>query len=103
MNDPQKWLDYLEGTLPEDERRRLEEEIAQSDFLKEALEGLKPLREKEDLREVSRQLNQQLRKQLKNRKPHRRSRASMNQVWVIVTLLVVLLFIFLGYYFYTHS
>ena len=42
--DPQVWLDYLDGKLPEEERQHLEEEIAHSEFLREALEGLLPLK-----------------------------------------------------------
>lgn len=101
--DPQKWLDYLEGNLPEEERRRLEEEIARSENLREAMEGLKPLKDKEDLREVNQQLNLQLRKQLAQKPRKKSRRPAAVQMWVIVALLVILLFIFLGYYFYTHS
>lgn len=101
--DPQKWLDYLEGNLPEEERRRLEAEIAQSDFLKEAMEGLEPLKGKEDLREIDRQLSSHLHKQLAQRNRKKNRRSATVQLWMIVALLVILLFIFLGYYFYTHS
>jgi type VI protein secretion system component VasF len=100
---PQKWLDFLEGRLPEDERREMEEAIDHSDLLKDALEGLQPLQGKEDLQEITRQLNQHLHKQLAARKRPRRDRTPMPFFWVIVALVVVLAIIFLGYYFYTRS
>lgn len=100
---PQRWLDFLEGRLPEDERRRMEEAIDESDFLKEALQGLQPLQGKEDLAEITRQLNQHLHKQLAARKRPRRTQPPMPFFWVIVAMVIVLAIIFLGYYFYTRS
>lgn len=100
--DPQKWLDYLDGKLSPDEARQLEEEIAQSEFLRDALEGLRPLREKGDIQKTTRELNQQLYKRLASRKRTRRT-ADLPLIWVVVALLIILAITFLGYYFYSRK
>ena len=100
--DPQVWLDYLDGKLPEEERQHLEEEIAHSEFLREALEGLLPLKGTVDLREVTRQLNRQLDRQLSTRKRGRLHSPQHFLLWACIALVVVLTVIMLGYYFYSH-
>jgi anti-sigma factor RsiW len=102
QGDPQVWLDYLDGKLPEDQRLRLEEEIGRSEFLKEALEGLRPIRDKVDVAEVTRQLNQQLRKQLASRKRKRGRKAQPSLLWTGVAIILILVLIFAGFYIYTH-
>lgn len=97
-----KLLDYLDGKLPEDQRQQLEEEIARSAFLQEALEGLQPIKGTMDIREVTRQLNQQLRKQISARKRPRRVRPAISLLWIVVALAIVLTIILLGYYFYAR-
>ncbi|TDX00777.1 hypothetical protein [Dinghuibacter silviterrae] len=102
--DPQKWLDYLDGKLPEEEARRLEAEIAKSEFLREALEGLRPFAGKgEALRKTTRELNQRLHQQLAPAKRARRTPLAVPLLWVVVALLVILAVILLGYYFYTRK
>jgi anti-sigma factor RsiW len=99
----QQWLDYLDGKLPEDEARRLEEEIEKSEFLREALQGLRPLAGKEDLRETTRMLNQQLQQQLAARKRVRHKPLTVPLLWVVAALVIILVVIFLGFYFYSRK
>jgi hypothetical protein len=98
--DPQKWLDYLEGKLPENERRALEEEIAGSDFLKEALEGLTPPDSGVDLNRIVGQLNQQLRQKLVVKRKRRTSKDVTPQTWAWVAVVLVLTICLIGYFLY---
>ncbi len=101
--DPQKWLDYLDGKLPLEQRQLLEKEIAQSEFLRDALEGLHPLKNTVDLDAVVNHLNQQLKQQLAPRKRRRKRRAGMaEQKWGLLAILVILGLCLLGYSFYWY-
>lgn len=102
QTNPQKWLDYLEGKLPPDEERELEEEIARSEFLRDAMEGLRPIQGTVDLPKVVQQLNQQLGRQLSAQKNKRARRSLPSQQWVWVSILVILTVCLLGYYLYSR-
>jgi hypothetical protein len=100
--NPQQWLDYLDGKLPPEEMARLEEEIGQSEFLRDALEGLRPIHGKEDLSKVVRGINRGLRKQLASRERRRGLALPGQQQWVLITILVLLGVCLLGYYLYVR-
>ena len=102
--DPQKWMDYLDGKLSGEERLRLEAEIAQSEFLKDALEGLHPNQGKIDLNAVVNQLNQQLRNQLAAKKTlkKRQTKLSGNSWLWIAAVAAILGICLLGYYCFVY-
>jgi hypothetical protein len=100
--DPQKWLDFLDGKLSLEERRQMEEEIAQSDFLKDALDGLYPASGQEDLGSVMKELNKNLQRSLSPKKSRKKHRPIGDQLWIWVTIVLLLGICLLGYYFFAH-
>jgi len=90
QTDPQKWLDYLDGKLSPEEQRKLEGEIAQSDFLRDAMEGLHPVENIVDLNAVVNQLNHQLK-----RRP-----ATKGQNGTVVAILIILGVCLIGFFLY---
>jgi len=101
QTDPQKWLDYLDGKLSPEEQRKLEGEIAQSDFLRDAMEGLHPVENIVDLNAVVNQLNHQLKQQLVSRKIRRKRRpATKGQNGTVVAILIILGVCLIGFFLY---
>lgn len=100
--DPQKWLDFLDGKLTPEERKQMEEEIAQSDFLSDALEGLYPAAQTEDLRSIVKELNVNLEHSLHPKKSRAKRRPIGDQLWIWVTIVLLLGICVLGYYFFAH-
>lgn len=100
--DPQKWLDFLDGKLTPEERKKMEAEIAQSDFLSDALEGLSPAAQTEDLRSIVKELNVNLERSLHPKKSRKKRRPLGDQLWIWVTILLLLGICVLGYYFFAH-
>ena len=104
--DPRKWMDYLDGKLSPEEQHRLEDEIAQSEFLREALEGLRPP-ENVSAREhtagidaVVHQLNLQLRQQLAQKKTQRKRKELFRQSPTEIAIVVIVTLCMIGYFLY---
>lgn len=90
-------LRYLEGRATEEERFAIEDQMADSEFLNDAVEGLQGFQDQEQLKQYAAQLNLQLRKQT-NRKKRKGRRKMGSQHWVLITLVAILLLSILGYY-----
>lgn len=88
----QRWLDYLDGRLSAEEREQLEREVEDSDFLTEAMEGLREQSlPSAHLAGIVHHLNQDLHKHLDARKRKRRRDGTQHQQWIwIVAILIVL-------------
>jgi hypothetical protein len=100
--DPQRWLDFLDGKLSDQERKQMEEEIAQSEFLRDALDGLTPADARQDLQSVVKELNSNLERSLHAKKKQRKRRPLGDQLWIWVTIALLLGICLLGYFFFVH-
>jgi len=91
-------LRYLEGNASEEERYAIEKQMADSDFINDAVEGLQGFHDKQKLQQYAAQLNLQLRKQtVKDRK--RKLRRNLNsQQWTMITIVTVILLCVLAYW-----
>lgn len=104
--DPRKWLDYLDGKLSAEEQHKLEEEIAQSEFLRDALEGLRPKdnaaepTDTVNLDAIVRQLNQQLRQQLTLKKTRRKRKARFKDNPAEIAVILIIALCLIGYFLY---
>ena len=104
--NPRKWLDYLDGKLSAEEQHKLEEEIAQSDFLRDALEGLRPMdntagpADTVNLDAIVRQLNHQLRQQLTLKKTRRTRKARFKDNPAEIAVILIIALCLIGYLLY---
>src|SRR5450759_3761972 len=62
--DNQKLMDYLSAKLSAEEKHEIEKQMADSDFVNDAVEGLEDVKNKKDLSFFVEQLNADLHKQL---------------------------------------
>lgn len=88
----QSLLNYIEGRLDTEEHSRIEQAVAADPFLRDALEGLHSLQDKQQLDQVVRQLNARLRLQVNKRRQHRR-KPMVQPLWMYVLLLLLLVVI----------
>lgn len=90
-------LRYLEGRATDEERFAIEDQMADSEFLNDAVEGLQGFQDQEQLKQYVAQLNLQLRNQT-NRKKRKGRRKMGSQQWALIALVAILLLSVLGYY-----
>jgi hypothetical protein len=96
--DNQKLMDYLSGKLSPKEKHELEKQMADSEILNDAVEGLQQIKDQQKLEvyldELQKQLNTYIAKKKERRK---RSFISQNDQWIYLSIFLVLLFIVIAY------
>ncbi|AYD47006.1 hypothetical protein [Arachidicoccus soli] len=96
LTEEEKLIEYLNNNLPKPDAQKIEEAYAESDFTKDALEGLRAFKHPKSLtRNVSR-LNKSLHRSIDDKSP-RRSPAFSQLIWFIVAVILILLLLIAGY------
>jgi anti-sigma factor RsiW len=85
--DNQKLMDYLSGKLSAEEKHEIEKQMAESDFVNDAVEGLQDIKNKKDVSQYVDQLNDNLHKQLDKKKKRKQKRALKYQPWIYPALI----------------
>ena len=96
--EQEKLLDYLNKKLSAGEAHELEKQMADDEFMNDAVEGLEEIKNKKDLSLYVEQLNQELKKQLDKKKKRREKRKLKDGPWTyfaIVWLLVLIVVSFI--------
>ena len=91
--DNQKLMDYLSGKLPAEDKHEVEKQMADSDFINDAVEGLEEVKNKKDLSSFVEQLNNNLHKQLDKKKKRKLKRSLKDQPWLYLAIVILLLLI----------
>lgn len=92
-----KLLDYLNKKLSATEAHELEKQMADDEFVNDAVEGLEEFKNKKDLSLYVQQLNNDLKKQLDKKKKRKEKRRIKEEPWLyfgIVLLLVLIVICF---------
>lgn len=95
--DNQKLMDYLSGKLTGEEKHDVEKQMADSEFVNDAVEGLEALKNKKDLDLFVAQLNTDLHRQLDKKKKRKLKRALKSQPWLYLAIVLLLLLTVIGY------
>ncbi len=90
-------LKYLEGNATEDQLRAVEEKMANSPFVDDAIEGLQAIGSPKKILQLKEQLNQQLRKAASKKEMIKKRRGFIDQQWLIVAVLAIILLSVVGY------
>lgn len=97
--DNQKLMDYLSGKLSDAEKNEVERWMAGQDrFGDDALEGLEAFSTSSDIQHYVDDLNKDLNKFLKEKKARREKRRIRENPWALVTLVVILVMVVVGYW-----
>ncbi|MBS1597652.1 MAG: hypothetical protein JST75_05470 [Bacteroidetes bacterium] len=95
--DADKLLDYLNDRLPAAEKNEIEKLIAGNDFVNDAIEGLKHVKDKKKLQAYVDQLNQELHNHLQKKKLRREKKRLPEYSWIYITIILILSICILGY------
>jgi hypothetical protein len=90
-------LKYLQGDLSKDEQHEVEKQMASSDFVSDAMEGLQQIPNKRSIDDYVNELNRQLQKQVSAKKQRKEKRKLKDNQWIIIAVVIVLGFCILGY------
>jgi hypothetical protein len=89
--DNQKLMDYLSNKLSQEEKHAFEMEMADSNMLNEAVEGLEGVADKNKLQEFTDKLNADLQKRLGKKKSRREKLKLKDQPWLYFAIIIILL------------
>lgn len=91
-------LRYLEGNASEAERFAIENQMSDSAFVNEAVEGLQQFRDPALVKEYTSLLNQQLQKQTAKKMSRKfKRRLSKDNHWLVIAVLLLLLLCVTGF------
>ncbi len=99
-------LKYLEGNASQEERHALEKMMADDHFVNDAVEGLQDFKNPAQVAEYVNQLNRQLLKHAHQKLHRKKKRTLVEQNWLIIAILSILLLCIAGYFlihFYSNS
>lgn len=95
--DSQKLMDYLGKKLPAQESHELEKQMADDDFMNDAVEGLEQMGSTQKLGISVNELNRELQKQISKNKNRKNRRKFKEQPWTYIAVILLLLLAIISY------
>ncbi|MEP7254968.1 MAG: hypothetical protein ABI666_04285 [Ferruginibacter sp.] len=95
--EQEKLLDYLNKKLPASEAHEVEKQMADDEFMNDAVEGLEDFKNKKDLSLYVEQLNHGLKKQLDKRKRRKEKRKLQEHPWLYFTIALLLILLVISF------
>ena len=92
-----KLLDYLNKNLSAAEAHEVEKQMADDEFMNDAVEGLEHFKDKTHLPSLVEQLNKDLKKQTAKKKAKKEKRKLKDQPWFYITLVILLLLVIISF------
>lgn len=96
--DNQQLMDYLSGKLSGPALHEVERQMAGSEFINDAIEGLQHFENKKDIQAYVGQLNANLQKNLHKKKERRNRKRIKEYPWIYLAVILVLSLCCLAYY-----
>ena len=95
--EQEKLLDYLNKNLSAAEAHEVEKQMANDEFMNDAVEGLENFKNKKDVSLLVQQLNSELKKQTEKKKAKKEKRKLKEQPWLYITIVTFMLLIIIAY------
>jgi hypothetical protein len=95
--EQEKLLDYLNKNLSAAEAHEVEKQMADDEFMSDAVEGLENFKNKKDVSLLVQQLNSELKKQTAKKKAKKEKRKLKDQPWLYISLVTLLLLVIIAY------
>jgi hypothetical protein len=95
--EQEKLLDYLNKNLNAAEAHEVEKQMADDEFMNDAMEGLQNFKNKKDVSLLVQQLNADLKKQTAKKKAKKERRKLKDQPWLYIAIVTLLLLITIAY------
>lgn len=96
--DQETLLLYLQDKLPEEKKHEVEKQLLDNDFAGDALEGLKEIKDEQQISYMVEMLNRDLKKKTEKKKQRREKLKLNDQPWLYISILILLLLIVLSYF-----
>ena len=88
---------YLSGEISDEELHAVEKQMADSNFVNDAVEGLQAFGPSTKLDDYVSQLNKNLSRQLESKKQHKEKRKIRDMQWIIIAVITILLLCVLAF------
>jgi hypothetical protein len=98
--DNQKLMDYVSKGLSAQEAHDLEKQMADDDFMNDAIEGLEQINDNKKIGASVEELHQALEKQIAKKKNRKEKRKLKEQPWTFVAIIVILLLLLMIFLFF---
>lgn len=95
--DNQKLMEYLRHELNKADNHEVEKNMANDDFVNDAVEGLQDFDTKKDMQSYVTDLHHDLKKQLAKKKKRKAKRQWKDQPWLYLTIVIILILLVLCY------
>jgi hypothetical protein len=96
--DQETLLLYLQDKLPEAKKHEVEKQLLESEFTDDAMEGLKEIKDKQQISYMVDMLNRDLKKKTEKKKQRREKLKLKEQPWLYISIFILLLLIIFCYY-----
>jgi ribosomal protein S18 len=88
---------YLQGKATDEERFEIENLMADSEFISDAVEGLQNFKDPKQVREYVAELNKMLKNQTAKKTARKQKRKLGDQNWLVIAILAILFISIAGY------
>ena len=95
--EQEKLLDYLNKNLSAAEAHEVEKQMADDEFMNDAMEGLENFKNKKDVSLMVQQLNSEMKKQTAKKKARKEKRKLKDQPWLYITIVTLLILVIVAY------
>jgi hypothetical protein len=95
--DQETLLLYLQGKLSEEKKHEVEKKLMENEFADDAMEGLKEIKDKQQIAYMVDMLNRDLKKKLEKKKQRREKLRIKDQPWLYVAIFIIVLLIVISY------
>ena len=96
--DNQKLMDYLAGHLDATELHKVEELMAEDNFVNDAIEGLQNMESQRKIESLVEQLNMDLQKKLQLKKARKDKRKIKDQPWIYFAIILIIMLAIAGWF-----
>ena len=95
--DQETLLLYLQDKLPEDKKHELEKRLMENEFAGDALEGLREIKDKQQISFMVEMLNRDLKKKTEKKRKRRAKMQIKDQTWLYISAIIIILLILISY------
>ncbi|MFT3824285.1 MAG: hypothetical protein QM731_10205 [Chitinophagaceae bacterium] len=96
--DNQKLMDYLSGTLSDQDKHEVEAWMLENDFANDAIEGLEQVDNSRRLETLVDQLNRDLHNKLQQKNERKAKRKLKEYPWIYFAVILVLILVVLAFF-----
>lgn len=95
--DPETLLLYLQNKLTADQKHDVEKRLLDNDFASDAEEGLRNIRDRQQISYLVELMNRDLKKKLEKKRQRRKKLRIRDQSWLYLSVIIIIFLIIIAY------